>query len=91
MGGVNEIRERVAESILRPQAGLPLRDVFGACRPGRSPFFLFKVRNAHEFFYGDLGTIRLIVAMRGTTARQGQHQCQQNRRSVAQIFTGSCT
>ena len=93
MGGVNKIRERVAESVPRPQAGLLHRPVFGACRPGRSPFFLFKVRDAHEFFDGNLGAIVPVVAVRGTSARQGHRQCQQwqgSRRSTAQIFTGSC-
>jgi len=89
MGGVNKIRERVADSVPRPQAGLLHRLVFGACLPGRSPFFLFKVRDAHEFFDGNLGAIVPVVAVRGTPARQRQYQCQHwqaDRSSITRIL-----
>jgi hypothetical protein len=92
MGGVNKIRERVADSVPRPQAGLLHWLVFGACLPGRSPFFLFKVRDAHEFFDGNLGAIVPVVAVRGTPARQRQHQRQHwqaDRLSVIQILSGN--
>lgn len=77
MGGVNKIRERVADSVLRPQAGLLHRPGSGAFLSNNRPFFLFKVRDTHEFFDGNLGAIVPVVAVRGTPARQRQHQCQQ--------------
>lgn len=92
MGGVNKIRERVADSVPRPQAGLLHWLVFRAWHPGRSPFFLFNVRDTHEFFDGNLGTIVPVVAVRGTPAGQRQHQCQHwqaDRLSVIQIVAGN--
>ena len=72
MGGVNKIRERVADSVLRPQAGLLRWPGSGAFLPDNRPFFLFNVRDTHKFFDGDLGAIVPVIAMRGASARQRQ-------------------
>ncbi len=71
MGGVNKIRGNRCEIYPAATDGALHRLLFGAFRANLSPFFLFKVGDAHEFFDGNLGTIRLIVAIRGTSTGQG--------------------
>ncbi len=90
MDGVNKIRGNSSRICPAAAGGVTVQALFGAFRSGNRPFFLFEVRDTNKFFHGYLGPVGLVVAMRGTSAGQGQcQQWQADRLSIIQIFSGN--